>query len=247
MVLRRLLRLAALHSKNSPAQAPQFICCSATMENPVEHFSALLPLQACLGGAHHLCCIGVADDTSPQGDKTLVLWNPPKIPCRRFADGSNSSGDHAGRTLKRKSYNLSARSREKIKILASASAADKMGQAVPRPPSDGFYNQQYISIVGKGAAPLPKERTASATEAAVEACAHQVKEVQCHKEKKASDEDSGKESLSSSPEAPEVFRRKSPIVETAMLFSALVKQRIRTISFCRTRKLTEMVLQVDNS
>jgi len=38
-------------------------------------------------------------------------------------------------------------------------------------------------------------------------------------------------------------RRRSAIVETAMLFTALIKQRIRTLAFCKVRKLVEMVLR----
>lgn len=38
-------------------------------------------------------------------------------------------------------------------------------------------------------------------------------------------------------------RRRSPICEAAQLMSALVKQRVRTLAFCRTRKLTELTLR----
>jgi hypothetical protein len=38
-------------------------------------------------------------------------------------------------------------------------------------------------------------------------------------------------------------RRRSSIVETARVFAALVKQHVRTLAFCRTRKLTELVLK----
>ena len=38
-------------------------------------------------------------------------------------------------------------------------------------------------------------------------------------------------------------RRRSPICETANILSALVKQRVKTLAFCRTRKLTELTLR----
>ncbi|CAM9206801.1 unnamed protein product, partial [Laminaria digitata] len=38
-------------------------------------------------------------------------------------------------------------------------------------------------------------------------------------------------------------RRRSPICETAQILAALVKQRVRTLAFCRTRKLTELTLR----
>lgn len=38
-------------------------------------------------------------------------------------------------------------------------------------------------------------------------------------------------------------KRRSPICETANVLTALVKQRVRTLAFCRTRKLTELTLR----
>lgn len=38
-------------------------------------------------------------------------------------------------------------------------------------------------------------------------------------------------------------RRRSPLCETANLLTALVKQRVKTLAFCRTRKLTELTLR----
>lgn len=38
-------------------------------------------------------------------------------------------------------------------------------------------------------------------------------------------------------------RRRSPICETAQILAALVKQRVRTLAFCHTRKLTELTLR----
>jgi hypothetical protein len=39
-------------------------------------------------------------------------------------------------------------------------------------------------------------------------------------------------------------QRKSAIVETAMLMSALMQWEVRTLAFCRTRKLVELVREV---
>lgn len=38
-------------------------------------------------------------------------------------------------------------------------------------------------------------------------------------------------------------RRRSPICETSQILAALVKQRVKTLAFCRTRKLTELTLR----
>jgi len=61
-VIRRLVRLCSLYDN----PGPQFICCSATIYNPTEHFASLVPLN-CLGGEDKLAVI--TQDTSPRGRK----------------------------------------------------------------------------------------------------------------------------------------------------------------------------------
>jgi DEAD/DEAH box helicase domain-containing protein len=63
-VLRRLRRLCQHYGSN-----PGFVCCSATVANPGEHAAGLVGLP-----------FNVVDsDSSPQGRKDFVLWNPPLI------------------------------------------------------------------------------------------------------------------------------------------------------------------------
>lgn len=62
-VIRRLVRLCFLYGNNP---GPQFICCSATIFNPAEHFASLVPLN-CLGGTNRLTVI--TEDASPRGRK----------------------------------------------------------------------------------------------------------------------------------------------------------------------------------
>lgn len=54
---------------------PQFICCSATIANPREHICKLLPID-CIGGNDKLTVIDSSDDGSPTYERTLVIWNP---------------------------------------------------------------------------------------------------------------------------------------------------------------------------
>lgn len=68
-VLRRLVRVCAHYGAS-----PQFICCSATIANPREHFERFVPLN-CLGGSANLHV--VSHDTSPRGHKMFLIWNPP--------------------------------------------------------------------------------------------------------------------------------------------------------------------------
>ena len=64
-VLRRLLRVCAA----STARTPMFIFCSATIANPAELAQQLLgqPVTA------------ITESGAPQGEKHLLLWNPPVI------------------------------------------------------------------------------------------------------------------------------------------------------------------------
>ena len=64
-VLRRLKRVCRHYQAN-----PQFICCSATIANPVELAEALTGQKMAL----------VDNDGSPKGKKHFVLWNPPLLP-----------------------------------------------------------------------------------------------------------------------------------------------------------------------
>jgi DEAD/DEAH box helicase domain-containing protein len=69
-VLRRLHRTCALYGSR-----PVFILSTATIANPAEHARRLtgLPMQV------------IADDGSPQGARTFLLWNPPFIDRARTA------------------------------------------------------------------------------------------------------------------------------------------------------------------
>ncbi|MCL1885606.1 MAG: DEAD/DEAH box helicase [Dehalococcoidia bacterium] len=64
LVLRRLRRLCDAYGSS-----PQFILCSATIDNPAEHATNLTGLPFSV----------VADDGSPKGGKDFVFWNPPLI------------------------------------------------------------------------------------------------------------------------------------------------------------------------
>jgi len=75
-ILRRLRRLCQLYGSS-----PQFICCSATLDNPGEHAQGLvgLPFEV------------VVADGSPKGGKEFVFWNPPIIDRRKSTRRSANS------------------------------------------------------------------------------------------------------------------------------------------------------------
>ncbi|MCL2281617.1 MAG: DEAD/DEAH box helicase [Dehalococcoidia bacterium] len=64
LVLRRLRRLCDAYGSS-----PQFILCSATIDNPAEHATNLTGLPFTL----------VDDDGSPKGGKDFIFWNPPLV------------------------------------------------------------------------------------------------------------------------------------------------------------------------
>ena len=69
-VLRRLRRLAAQHGG-----APTFVLASATTADPAASAARLV-------GVRPEDVVAVTDDASPQGTRTVVLWEPPLMPGR---------------------------------------------------------------------------------------------------------------------------------------------------------------------
>ena len=75
LTLRRLNRICERFDSD-----PQYVCCSATIGNPVEHASRVT-------GKSPSSFALVDEDTSATGERHWVLWNPPE-----YADQQNRSG-----------------------------------------------------------------------------------------------------------------------------------------------------------
>ena len=73
-VLRRLARVCAHYGSN-----PQFICCSATIDNPAEHASGITGREM----------VAVTHDGSPRGARQFVLWNPPPLETAAQGDAND--------------------------------------------------------------------------------------------------------------------------------------------------------------
>jgi len=71
LVLRRLARLYDRHDRD-----PQYVCCSATIGNPVEH-------AATVTGRPEASFALVDEDTSETGPTHWLFWNPPEYADRR--------------------------------------------------------------------------------------------------------------------------------------------------------------------
>ncbi len=84
LILRRLNRLLEQFGNS-----PQYICCSATIGNPVEHAAAVT------GQAPDTYAL-VDTDTSSTGDRHWTLWNPPIIERNDEPDIHNTNDTQSG-------------------------------------------------------------------------------------------------------------------------------------------------------
>ncbi len=76
LVMRRLNRICERYDSD-----PQFVCCSATIGNPVEHAARITGQPA---DSYRL----VDDDTSARGPRHWLLWNPPEYRDESRGHGS---------------------------------------------------------------------------------------------------------------------------------------------------------------
>ncbi|WP_049970743.1 DEAD/DEAH box helicase [Haladaptatus cibarius] len=87
LVLRRLARICDRFDSS-----PQFVCCSATIGNPVEHASAVTGQSE---SSFHL----VDEDTSRTGPTHWVLWNPPEYENESHGSGRRKSSHAESKRL----------------------------------------------------------------------------------------------------------------------------------------------------
>ncbi len=76
LTLRRLLRVCERFGAD-----PQFVCCSATIGNPVDHVARVT-------GQRESSFTLVDEDTSGRGPRHWLFWNPPEYGDERRASGS---------------------------------------------------------------------------------------------------------------------------------------------------------------
>lgn len=93
MVLRRLLRLCERYSANgADTLSPTVIFASATTSSPAETAAELIGQTV----------VEVTDDGSPQGARTIALWEPALLPDLAGENGApvrRSAGSEAGRVM----------------------------------------------------------------------------------------------------------------------------------------------------
>ena len=185
LVLRRLRRLAERHGSS-----PQFIFCSATIANPVQH-------AANLAGLAEADVVSVSDDGSPRGPKEFVLWNPPvrgSAPAGGKSEPEGGAPPPAGKASRRRAASHAPGARGKAAIAAAL---------------------------------LGQQGTACLEHSGPDATAHAL----------------SRRPASSAAERPrDKPHRASPIFEVAALLAECVQHGLSCLAFCKTRKLSELVL-----
>eukprot|EP00939_MAST-03C_sp_MAST-3C-sp1_P004383 g4383.t1 len=203
LVLRRLLRVARAYGAN-----PQIICCSATIENPEEHFGMLLPRDA---WQRSLKVMRGKTDGAARGEKLVCVWNPPSLGGSKKSVSSSETG--------RSSSKEATSSKKVMTTTVAAVATTAIPTATTICPS--------ASTPTISRAPLSDSKRNHPSRCnALGAFKPAGSQLPIHN---AFPEDRA--------------RRRSPIFEMAKLLAALVRAKVRTLAFCGTRKLTELVLK----
>ena len=216
MVMRRLRRLCE-------PRVPQFVVCSATLANALEHAQTLTGVDT---------LVLVDNDGSPRGKKTFALWNPP---LNRDAVGGSSSS-----SAKRKKSSTS-------KEALSSNGVNTNGRW-KRPPRQS--NRGGGGNDGGGVADTSQNmgeiRDARALDKDTEG-AH-IRDDQgpsaadLQMQKMSGDDARSHWRERPVSTRPTKDRRRSPMVEIAILLAECVQHGLQTIAFCKTRKLCELVL-----
>ncbi|RHY38731.1 hypothetical protein DYB38_002956, partial [Aphanomyces astaci] len=107
-ILRRLFRLCYVYGSS-----PQVVCCSASIQNPRQHFSWLVPHQSLQPAARtpsddpspntnaspEITVIEQDKDGSPCGTKHFVVWRPTPPPVTSFDPNEPHNPDLTGSTI----------------------------------------------------------------------------------------------------------------------------------------------------
>lgn len=212
LVLRRLRRV--VESAAGPgARPPLFIALSATVGNARQHAAALL-------GDPDVAL--VAADGSPAGAKTFVLWNPPLL------QGKGAGGDRGGggRPPRPRPEPAIAAAHAATAAAGGARASDR-GLLRVGAVAGGGAESVFGGRAGGRGGPAPPVRDAVESAIAVAALPN--------------DDGAGGDAAAATPPTPPTPRRASAIVEAGLLLAACVRAGARTLAFCGTRKVAELV------
>ena len=244
LVLRRLCRIC----KRMYGALPTMIVLSATLPNPAAHAAALtgvFPYEV------------VAQDSSPCGSKLFLLWNPPLVKgiaeARSRAEGKRRAEQEAQRQAKRDSRTVRGAG-SRLGAVSDAQFQEELAigvrqcnPIVSRPPESGREARpagavggstpnriRPLRVLGRGVA-SPNGATSAGqvdgTKTGASALDREGRQFPDWRQARHGAAGTRTED-----------HRVSPIVETAFLLAECVQHGLRTIAFCATRKLCELVL-----
>lgn len=141
-VIRRLKRIAAFYGAR-----PRFICCSATIGNPLELARRIIEEDAVL----------IDRNGAPAGERHFLLYNPPLLDAEQGIRRSvvNEAHEIATRLLRRRVKTIVfARSRTRTELISAYVRESLGGRAVP----DGAIPDGADAIASYRGGYLPSER-----------------------------------------------------------------------------------------
>lgn len=220
-VFRRLRRLCRFYGSK-----PKVILTTATVSNPKQHASALI-------GSDDVELVSL--DGSPRQAKTFALWNPKIL--RSFSDVEKNK---AGQEERKRRDVRSARQERNFPSL--------LGQSVKQ-------NELWNKSVALGQNEYKiKSNIAKTAQMAIASTIGEMPEgSQSNSRNTVGNSNSQginswmpsrrqwREKITRLEANSAKQKRSSPIVEIAFLLSECVKHGLRTIAFCKTRKLAELV------
>lgn len=231
MVIRRLRRICEkLYSKR-----PTFALTTATVANPGQHAASLLGLPDADG---HVTVVGASpeEDGSPRGEKHFVLWNPPLVTPNPSPNLKNKRvAQEAGREAVRR-----ARQARHAPPLLGTSPPTRLSEGEGGVGDDA--DASWLNAVALGRRKrgrvwnLNLKRPCTATS---EATVDGARSDQ-HLSLRENLLQVGRSRYGAAGVDVQ-DRRTSPIVEISILLSECVQHGLRTIAFCKTRKLSELV------
>ena len=251
LIIRRMRRIV----ERVHAGRPRFVLCSATMSEPSLHAAELTGLE-------ESAIVCITQDGSPNGEKEFLLWNPPLVDVdserhervlERTRPGSRQSNGTSGRggsvsdsdafagagidgsrppSRQRTSAGTVTAGSNMLGLAdddeamrgtseldaVSANAAAAFQDLIALPGAELKLRARAIGVSQSGRKPDVAARVVAA-----EAARGTKRNAPAHGE--------------------EEERRLSSIVEISLLLAECVQHGVRTIAFCKSKKLAEMVLR----
>lgn len=244
LVLRRLCRIC----RRTYGISPTTIVLSATLPNPASHAAILTgvsPFEV------------VDQDSSPCGSKLFLLWNPPLVrgiaEARNRAEGKRRAEQEAQRQAKRDSRAVrgagarlgavtDAQFQEELAIGSCKSNPVVSRSYAPGSPA-GWDNAgaaftscraRPVRVLARGVPPSSGAHDSGASS--------QGKTTTSALDEEGRQFPDWRKARHGAAGTRTEDHRVSPIVETAFLLAECVQHGLRTIAFCATRKLCELVL-----